>query len=82
MSPIWVSLWLKEKMPRALSISIVSNDITKVEVDQAQYSVLCYADGGTIDDLIVYKLANEKYLVVPNASNMDKDFAWLKTFKR
>ena len=57
--------------------TIVSNDITKVEVDQAQYSAMCYEDGGTIDDLIVYKLADEKYLFVPNAANIDKDYAWL-----
>ena len=63
--------------------TIVSNDITKVEVDQAQYSAMCYEDGGTIDDLIVYKLADEKYLFVPNAANIDKDYAVDKrTFKR
>ena len=57
--------------------SIVSNDITKVEINQAQYSAMCYEDGGTIDDLIVYKLADEKYLFVPNAANVDKDYAWI-----
>ena len=57
--------------------SIVSNDITKVEINQAQYSAMCYEDGGTIDDLIVYKLADEKYLFVPNAANVDKDNAWI-----
>ena len=57
--------------------TIVSNDVTKVEVDQAQYSAMCYPDGGTVDDLIVYKLADEKYMFVPNAANIDKDYAWI-----
>ena len=64
-------------MLKALLTTIVSNDITKVEIDQAQYSAMCYEDGGTIDDLIVYKLADEKYLFVPNAANIDKDYAWI-----
>ena len=38
---------------------------------------MCYEDGGTIDDLIVYKLADEKYMFVPNAANIDKDYAWI-----
>ena len=58
--------------------SIVSNDITKVEINQAQYSAMCYPDGGTIDDLIVYKLEDQKYLFVPNAANIDKDYEWIK----
>lgn len=57
---------------------LVSNDVTKVKINQAQYSVLCYPDGGAVDDLLVYKLADEKYLVVVNASNTDKDFAWMQ----
>ena len=57
---------------------LVSNDVTKVKINQAQYSVLCYPDGGAVDDLLVYKLAEEKYLVVVNASNTDKDFAWMQ----
>ena len=36
---------------------LVSNDVTKVKINQAQYSVLCYPDGGAVDDLLVYKLA-------------------------
>ena len=56
---------------------LVSNDVTKVKINQAQYSAMCYPDGGTVDDLIVYKLADEKYLFVPNASNIDKDYEWI-----
>ena len=57
---------------------LVTNDVTKVSINQAQYTAMCYPDGGTVDDLLVYKLADEKYLLVVNASNIDKDFAWMK----
>lgn len=57
---------------------LVTNDVTKIQVNQAQYTAMCYPDGGTIDDLLVYKLENEKYLLVINASNIEKDFDWMK----
>ncbi|WP_338472061.1 glycine cleavage system aminomethyltransferase GcvT [Niallia sp. XMNu-256] len=57
--------------------SIGTNDITTININQAQYTVLCTPEGGTIDDLIVYKLADEKYLLVPNAANIDKDYEWI-----
>ena len=50
----------------------------KSELNQAQYTAMCYPDGGTVDDLLVYKLEDEKYLLVINASNIDKDFAWME----
>nr|WP_263327782.1 glycine cleavage system aminomethyltransferase GcvT [Neobacillus sp. Marseille-Q6967] len=57
---------------------LVTNDVTKLSTNQAQYTAMCYPDGGTVDDLLVYKLENEKYLLVINASNIDKDFEWMK----
>ena len=39
---------------------------------------MCYPDGGTVDDLLVYKLENEKYLLVINAANIEKDYEWMK----
>jgi aminomethyltransferase len=57
---------------------LVSNDVSKIEIGMAQYSALCRPDGGIVDDLIVYRRAPEKYLVVVNASNTDKDFAWMQ----
>lgn len=53
-----------------------TNDVSKLEVGQAQYNLLCYPDGGIVDDLIIYRLPDKYYLVV-NASNIEKDFAWL-----
>src|SRR5581483_11217532 len=44
---------------------------------QVQYSVLCYPEGGIVDDLTVYRLAADHYMLVVNASNIDKDWAWV-----
>ncbi len=57
---------------------LVTNDVTKLSINQAQYTAMCYPDGGTVDDLLVYKLENEKYLLVINASNIEKDYEWMK----
>lgn len=57
---------------------LVTNDVTKLSINQAQYTAMCYPDGGTVDDLLVYKLDNEKYLLVINAANIEKDFDWMK----
>ncbi len=57
---------------------LVTNDVTKVAINQAQYTAMCYPDGGTVDDLLVYKLENEKYLLVINASNIEKDYEWMQ----
>lgn len=56
----------------------LSNDITKLVPNKAQYTIMCYEDGGTVDDLIVYMLAENEYLLVVNAANTEKDFEWLK----
>lgn len=57
---------------------MTTNDLSKLEVGQAQYSVFCYPDGGTVDDLLIYKYADDHYLLVINAGNTDKDFAWMQ----
>ncbi|MEJ8545440.1 glycine cleavage system aminomethyltransferase GcvT [Brevibacillus borstelensis] len=57
---------------------LTTNDLSKLEAGQAQYSVFCYPDGGTVDDLLVYKYADDHYLLVINAGNIDKDFAWMQ----
>ncbi len=56
---------------------VLSNDVTKLAEGGAQYSVLCREDGGVIDDLFTYKLGPERYLTVTNASNHERDHAWL-----
>ncbi len=52
------------------------NDVTKLAVYQAQYSAMCMDDGGIVDDLIVYRFP-DKFMLVVNASNLEKDFNWL-----
>jgi aminomethyltransferase len=56
---------------------LVTNDLGKLADHQALYSPMCYEDGGIVDDIIAYRLANDRYLVVVNASNRSKDFEWI-----
>lgn len=53
----------------------VSNDVGKVEIGGAQYQLLCNEDGGVIDDLFLYRLGHDRYLVVTNAANHETDLA-------
>jgi aminomethyltransferase len=57
---------------------ILSNDVTKIAENGAQYSVLCRPDGGVLDDLFTYRLAEDRFLTVTNASNHEKDTAWFE----
>lgn len=59
---------------------MLTNDLSKLQDGQAMYSAMCYEDGGTVDDLLVYKIAQHHYLLVVNASNIEKDFEWMKLF--
>ena len=67
--------------PNALSLiqRVCSNDASKLEDGEAQYSCFPNQDGGVVDDLIVYRIAAEKWLLVVNASNIDKDWAWINS---
>ena len=56
---------------------LVTNDISNAKDFQVVYSPVCYSDGGIVDDLLVYKYNSGNYLLVVNASNTDKDFAWM-----
>ena len=56
---------------------MVTNDILKATDGQVIYSPMCYPDGGTVDDLLIYRIDADDYLLVVNASNTDKDFDWL-----
>ncbi|MCF7832315.1 MAG: glycine cleavage system aminomethyltransferase GcvT [Candidatus Marinimicrobia bacterium] len=55
---------------------ITVNDVKQLVDGQAQYSAMCYPDGGIVDDLIVYRFNQYKYMMVVNASNIEKDYAW------
>ncbi|KMK76972.1 glycine cleavage system aminomethyltransferase GcvT [Alkalihalobacillus pseudalcaliphilus] len=66
--------------PQALAYiqSIVTNDVSLIEDGQAQYTAMCYEDGGTVDDLLVYRKSETTYLLVINASNINKDLEWME----
>ena len=55
-----------------------TNDVAKLTDGQVQYTALCYETGGVVDDLTLYRFAADHYLLCVNASNSDKDFAWLQ----
>lgn len=57
---------------------IFVNDVTGAPDGQIFYGMMCYENGGTVDDLLVYKVNDEEYFLVINASNIDKDVAWIK----
>ncbi|SHE46359.1 aminomethyltransferase [Seinonella peptonophila] len=58
---------------------LTSNDLSQCRVGQAQYSLLCTEKGTTIDDLLIYRVEKQRFLLVVNAANIEKDFAWLQT---
>ncbi|MEL6770220.1 MAG: glycine cleavage system aminomethyltransferase GcvT [Bacteroidota bacterium] len=57
---------------------LVTNDVSKLYDGKALYSVMCQHDGGAVDDLLVYAIAEQEYLLVINASNIDKDLAHME----
>jgi aminomethyltransferase len=70
------------KGPHALDLiqRVTSNDASKLVDGQAQYSCLPNETGGIVDDLIVYKIKDNDYLIVVNASNIEKDWNWISKF--
>ncbi len=65
--------------PDALRVlqRLTTNDVSTLEVGQVQYSLLCDEDGGVVDDLTLYRLTDDHYMMTVNASNIDKDWAWV-----
>jgi len=57
---------------------ITINDVSKLQPGKAQYSAMCYPNGGIVDDLIIYMMGDDSYLLVINASNREKDVQWMK----
>ena len=57
---------------------LLSNDVSKIPIGGAQYSVLCREDGGVLDDLFTYRLEPDRYLTVTNAANHERDLAWFR----
>ena len=65
--------------PKALATvqQLVTNDVSKIVDNQAQYTAMCHPHGGIVDDLIVYRVAEEDILICVNAANREKDYAWM-----
>ena len=57
---------------------LFTNDVTQAVDGQILYGMMCYDDGGVVDDLLVYRMAEDRYFLVINASNIDKDWAWIQ----
>lgn len=57
--------------------SLVTNDVSKIPDSGAQYTVMCYPNGGAVDDLLIYRHSQDHYLLCVNASNIEKDFQWI-----
>ncbi|WP_026475506.1 glycine cleavage system aminomethyltransferase GcvT [Alkaliflexus imshenetskii] len=72
MGEFWV------KGPKALEFlqKVTSNDVNRLKPGQAQYSCFPNGKGGVVDDLLVYHYSNEKYMLVVNSANIDKDWNW------
>lgn len=70
----------KVEGPGALAFlqHLVPNDVSRLAIHQALYTQLCLPDAGTIDDLIIYRLSDQHYMLVVNAGNIDKDYAWVE----
>ncbi len=68
--------------PKALELiqKVSSNDAAKLTIGKAQYSCLPNETGGIVDDLIIYKLKEEQYLLVVNASNIEKDWSHISKY--
>lgn len=57
---------------------MLTNNIATIEPGRAQYNIVCYDNGGVVDDLVAYRLEENRYLLVVNAANTEKDFNWFK----
>src|SRR5262245_7688407 len=56
---------------------LTTNDASTLAVGQVQYSLLCYPEGGAVDDLTLYRLDDDRYMLTVNAANIDKDWKWV-----
>lgn len=70
--------------PHALEAlqELVVTDVVRIQLGQAQYSLMCYPDGGIVDDIIIYRRAEDRFFVCVNAANIRKDFEWMMQHNR
>jgi aminomethyltransferase len=72
-------IWVEGTDAIAFVNKLTTNDVTRLVDGQAQYSALTNERGGTIDDLLVYRFADDRLLLVVNAATTEKDWAWIKS---
>lgn len=70
-------IWVEGRDALAFLQNLVTNDLAGMKNGQIRYSPMCYEDGGTVDDLLIYRYGETCYLVVANAANIDKDREWM-----
>lgn len=68
------------KGPQAMQFlqTVVTNDLNRCKTGQAQYNLMCYPEGGVVDDIIVYRMADDHFFICLNAGNTSKDIEWLQ----
>ena len=71
--------WLKGPNAIDLIQNVSTNDVTKLQTGDAQYSCMPNHDGGIVDDLIIYRIDENEYMLVVNASNIEKDWTWIQS---
>lgn len=70
-------IYIRGKNALAAVQYLTVNDASRLFPGKAQYSCMCYEDGGIVDDLLVYMISEDDYLLVVNASNIEKDYQWM-----
>lgn len=67
------------KGPQAMDFVqyLVTNDVSKIDSGQIIYALMCYPNGGVVDDVLIYKFSDEYIYIVVNASNIEKDYNWM-----
>lgn len=68
---------VKGKDAEAYLQNLLTNNIAGMQEEQVLYNIMCYPDGGVVDDLLAYKYTTTDYLLVVNAANLDKDYQWI-----
>ena len=70
---------IRGKDAAAFLDAIMTNEFSSLQPNHARYTIMCYPDGGCVDDLIIYRISHEEFLICLNASNAAKDIAWMKS---
>lgn len=71
-------VWITGEEAASFLYHLVTNDTSLIKDGQVQYNIMCYPEGGAVDDLLVYKCSDTRFFLVINAANVDKDVAWIQ----